>query len=473
MFDRVSQALATPTPERFCILYGPGVEDVFINSEGAELNVEQALLMELKAQGYERIVFSAPHRPVFFLDEQSSTRTWPSAVQPPDRLAKENRMPYRTRVGSGPFGPRMLKGPSAAPPSPDFSQQGMGDTFLINLLNTIMMNPQNARSAVVILQAESLFINFESRRTLAGLVGEWARLPTRNTNICLLLFSAADEEQLRGIASNIPVPEIRNSILASTTQLKQIGGPQKDELSRVVRNALLDDSSAFNASRLIDMIAAEGGSMRMWLNRFRTSQRLSDQLIRTSGWFQAYRDPEMSAARKLELLVGLKNIKERVAELALWIEAAENRKKANSPLLHMLFEGNPGTGKTTVARLIGELFYERGILKRGHLVEVNAGDLVAEYVGGTAVKTAGVVQSALDGVLFIDEAYALSEEERGGFGAEAIDTLITALENSRDRLVVIFAGYSARMKRFMDSNPGLARRVPRENRFSFPDYVPE
>ena len=473
MFDRVTQALATSTPERFCILYGSGVEDVFINNDGVELNIEQALFTELRAQGYERIVYSAPHRPVFFLDEQSSARTWPSAMQVSNPTAKEDSIAYRTRVGSGPFGPRLLKSHSHTPPAPNFSQYGMGDTFLINLLNTVMLNSQSGRSAVVILQAETLLINFESRRTLAGLIGEWARLPTHNTNTCLLVFSAADVEQLRSIAVNIPVPEIRNFILAATTQLRQIGSPQKDELSRLVKNTLLDDSRTIEVGRFIDMIAAEGGSMRLWLNRFKSSKSLSDQIIRNSGWFQAYRDPNLPAAKKLDMLVGLKKIKERVAELALWIEVAKTRKKTEPPLLHMLFEGNPGTGKTTVARLIGELFYERGILKKGHLIEVNSGDLVAEYVGGTAIKTTRVIQSALDGVLFIDEAYALSEEGRGGFGAEAIDTLIPFLENSRDRLVVIFAGYSARMKRFMDSNPGLARRIPRENIFTFPDYAPE
>jgi SpoVK/Ycf46/Vps4 family AAA+-type ATPase len=473
MFDRVIQALATSTPERFCILYGSGVEDVFINNEGVELNIEQALFTELRAQGYERIVYSAPHRPVFFLDEQSSSRTWPSAMQVSNPTAKEDSIAYRTRVGSGPFGPRLLKSHSHASPAPNFSQYGMGDTFLINLLNTVMHNSQSGRSAVVILQAETLLINFESRRTLAGLIGEWARLPTHNTNTCLLVFSAADVEQLRSIAVNIPVPEIRNFILAATTQLRQIGSPQNDELSRLVKNTLLDDSRTIEVGRFIDMIAAEGGSMRLWLNRFKSSKSLSDQIIRNSGWFQAYRDPNLPAAKKLDMLVGLKKIKERVAELALWIEAAKTRKKTEPPLLHMLFEGNPGTGKTTVARLIGELFYERGILKKGHLIEVNSGDLVAEYVGGTAIKTTRVIQSALDGVLFIDEAYALSEEGRGGFGAEAIDTLIPFLENSRERLVVIFAGYPARMKRFMGSNPGLARRIPRENIFTFPDYAPE
>jgi SpoVK/Ycf46/Vps4 family AAA+-type ATPase len=470
MFDRIAQALATATPERFCILYGSGVEDVFISSNDAEQSIEHALFTELKALGYERVVYSAPHRPVFFLDEQSSTRTWPAATQTSNREVKEGQTSYKTRVGSGPFGARMLKGHSATPAPLNFSQYGMGDTFLINLLNTVMQNTHNGRSAVVILQAETLFINFESRRTLAGLIGEWTRLPTHNTNTCLLVFSAADVEQLRNIAVNIPVPEIRNSILASTTQLRQISGPQKDELSRVIKHTLFEDSSPIDPKRFIDMIAAEGGSMRLWLNRLKSSKSLSDQILRNSGWFQAYRDPGMPAAKRLETLVGLKKIKERVYELALWVESGESRKKAVPPLLHMLFEGNPGTGKTTVARLIGELFYERGILKKGHLVEVNSGDLVAEYVGGTAIKTARVIQSALDGVLFIDEAYALSEEGRGGFGVEAIDTLIPFLENARDRLVVIFAGYSARMRRFMKSNPGLARRIPRENIFSFPDY---
>jgi SpoVK/Ycf46/Vps4 family AAA+-type ATPase len=471
MFDRVAQALASSTPERFCILYGSGVEDVFISNDGAELNIEHALFTELKSQGFEQVVYTAPHRPVFFLDEQSSTHTWPSATQSPTPGTKEERVSYRTRVGSGPFGPRLLKSHSPSP-QPNFSQHGMGDTFLINLLNTVMLNTENGRSAVVILQAETLFINFESRRTLAGLVGEWARLPTHNINTCLFVFSAANVEQLRSIAASLPVPEIRNSILGSTTRLRQIGSPQKDELSRVVKNTLLEDSSVADISRFIDRIAAEGGSLRLWLNRFKSSKRLTDQIIRSSGWFQAYRDPDMPAVKKLKALVGLKKIKERVAELALWVESVESRKKAGPPLLHMLFEGNPGTGKTTVARLIGELFYERGILKKGHLIEVNGVDLVAGYVGGTAIKTTRVIQSALDGVLFIDEAYALTEEGRGGFGAEAIDTLIPFLENSRERLVVIFAGYSSRMKQFMESNPGLARRIPRENMFTFPDYVP-
>src|SRR5829696_7756510 len=121
MFDRVTQALAGATPERFYILYGAGVEDVFIHNDGTELNIEQALFTELKAQGYERVVYSAPHRPVFFLDEQSSTRTMSSAAPAPSLKANAGHTPPKARVGDGPFGPRLLKSAALTPAAPDFA----------------------------------------------------------------------------------------------------------------------------------------------------------------------------------------------------------------------------------------------------------------------------------------------------------------------------------------------------------------
>jgi len=175
---------------------------------------------------------------------------------------------------------------------------------------------------------------------------------------------------------------------------------------------------------------------------------------------------------EIEKLIGLSNIKEDIEALMDFVKIQKLRQEhglsGSSLALHTAFIGNPGTGKTTVARLMGEYFRALGVLKKGHLVEVTRSDLVGQYVGGTSVKTNKVIDKALDGILFIDEAYSLSEGGENDFGKEVINILVDRMEKDRNRLAVFLAGYEDNMKVFLSSNPGLASRIPRK--FYFKDY---
>jgi SpoVK/Ycf46/Vps4 family AAA+-type ATPase len=183
------------------------------------------------------------------------------------------------------------------------------------------------------------------------------------------------------------------------------------------------------------------------------------------------------AMAELDAMIGLDAVKEQVRSIAASIEAARRRAVAgyttDKPMQHLVFLGPPGTGKTAVARIIAKIFYAFGLLDTPTLVEAHRADLVGEYLGATAIKTNELIDSALGGVLFIDEAYSLVNESDGQgdrFGSEAVQALLTRAEDDRDNLVIILAGYERQMENFLSSNPGLASRFA--VRVKFPGYAP-
>ncbi|WP_078380822.1 stage V sporulation protein K [Sutcliffiella halmapala] len=177
--------------------------------------------------------------------------------------------------------------------------------------------------------------------------------------------------------------------------------------------------------------------------------------------------------RELGELIGLQEMKKVVKEIYAWIYVNKKREevglKAEKQVLHMMFKGNPGTGKTTVARLIGKLFCDMNVLTKGHLIEAERADLVGEYIGHTAQKTRDLVKKALGGILFVDEAYSLARGGEKDFGKEAIDTLVKHMEDKQHDFILILAGYQREMEEFLRTNPGLVSRFPII--VDFPDYT--
>ena len=476
--ERISQILPDQLDTRFLIMYGKGVTDSYFLSIRQEKNFEQVLYTLLRQRGFQRIFFFSAQQSLYTIDAHTG-----QSIDPLTLInEKPARQPTSEDVEAGPLGWLQLITPAN---SSDTADAGlMGDYHAIRQMNSLMKEV-SVKTAIVFTQAESTFRFFEDQRSLVGLLGAWARLPASNPNLCLMAFSLDDYPTLCSVVESLPLPELQDffaqarSTHNSHLHLRTIGGPGPGEIRKLISflqaNYHLSVEKA-DIDRMCSWFSAQDIQAGQWMRKIRDVRHLSIAEAIKSGWIEGRTALLTDPVEALQGLVGLELVKNRLVELnSLMRYFQRHRANADSyplPVMHMVFTGNPGTGKTTVARLFGEMLHEIGFLRRGHTVEVQAADLVADYVGGTARKTQDIIQSAMDGVLFIDEAYQLIEQGRGGFGLEAMETVMAAMENHRQRLVVIAAGYPGKMVKFLDANPGLRRRFPPTNILHFPDFTP-
>ncbi|WP_333736020.1 AAA family ATPase [Streptomyces sp. IBSBF 2806] len=480
--------------EPFHILYGSGVDDRFIGADYQERGFEEVLWGLLRGAGYERIAFASLRQPVYFLDHFSPhadpSAEAPAGPRPPGVM--------RNTMLSGPMGRIDLRaaqaGPAPAPaaahpfasprPAP---RATLTDSHGVMMLDTYLRHSP-VRTAVVLTQAEETLRHNQARRELAGVFADWAQHSDRN--LWLLVFRKTSLAEVADFVSDLRVYPRLDAYLQEQRAAgpgrrgsHAVGHPGRAELARLIHLMRMRQGLRIADWRELDALlrtlAAHPQTIRNWRGLLEELLQEDEQLSRAGvverGWVHGPPAAEGSALERLEAMPGLGPAKERIRTLRSRMTVRRRLLAqglgagAQAPSPHLVFTGNPGTGKTTVARLIGDMYRELGLLERGHVVEVGASDLIDRVVGGTARLTDEAMDRALDGVLFIDEAYGLSDQ-RDGFGREAVQTLVARMENDRDRVVVVVAGYPQEMEEFLAMNAGLNSRFDPENFISFADF---
>jgi SpoVK/Ycf46/Vps4 family AAA+-type ATPase len=496
-----------PVGDPVTIVYGTAVDDVFIGKDYIERRIEEELWEHLHAEGMQRIVLSSNHGGLYFRDGES----WRTARR---RESPRPAPPGEMTLFRGPLGATVLAARPSVTPGRADSQSGdlrdsvaavwpdgpsrsrpqtMADPFTVMTLDHFMRQG-DCPTAVIFTQAEESLSYQQANRSLASVMTDWFGQP--RDNLCVLVFRQDSLSAVRDYVAALHRYPRLEAFLAEAMRGEGRGSvrvrpPDQAEIERLLRLmhcrqgfSLADWRQAGALARAMSSVPGE--LARHWqfrLKRLTADDSLSLTMLRERGWLGDAAPQDASAEERLAALRGLDSVKAHIERLR-WAMEAERRLRAEGRGLeasasshHLVFTGNPGTGKTTVAELVGEIYREAGVLRRGHLVKAEARDLVAGYVGQTAIQTGKTIDRALDGVLFIDEAYRLRGESPSGsgadFGQEAIDTLLSRMEDDRDRLVVIVAGYPEKMDAFLDSNPGLRSRFPAANRIVFPDYGPE
>jgi SpoVK/Ycf46/Vps4 family AAA+-type ATPase/tetratricopeptide (TPR) repeat protein len=500
--NRIINQINLRKSDSVILIYGQ-VNDTFVTGDLSMYNadgIEKILCRYLRENGYDQIIFYAPERQLYAYDERSVRYCLPE--QSVETEPTDPNIP--SGMNGRPLGPRkIMKSRTTNTISGTASTQSISqvapqntmrwhregflsvvdvrsDAAIVDIIREAFF--QNKRkSAVVFSQFDNAEGVTEIQRLLLPLI---PRLQRRTgDNKCIIITNAVDQQKLKEVVDGVPV---LNKIVKmedagkGLDSLIYIGYPQKDEIRNLINRLRIIDEKEVEWSqfeRIVTGLDQGRDELKRWEREFMDVERFDIPSI-NKGLQPPLSEDEQSAFKKLDALVGLANAKNALRRHLIQIRDLRENSPQERPLMHIVLKGNPGTGKTTLARLIAEIFREEGLLERGHLVEVDRERLVAGYIGQTAMKTDSCCKDAMGGVLFVDEAYSLAPKENnngggGGqdFGKEAIDTLIKRMTDWQDRFCVILAGYPEDMDRLLAANPGFTGRIGLT--LTIEDYKPE
>lgn len=486
--SRLTEQLDLFQADNVIMLYGQ-VNDIFITPNlilYEHDGIDKILLYHLRNHGFERILYYATDRGLYVYDENSYQLCFPQrdpvvqATNTETFLSGQNGRPLNNMR----LLPRNEK-PRQTTEVPVQSVRRDEDGFIPVLTAEVAIadclktcfRDRTYKTAIIFSQFDQNSLKPSIEKLVDNLITRWLRNTSQNK--CFFIFNAIDLEQLKHTTDNSP--SLKN-LLANANKEQTLHAlvclqcPMEDEIRSLINRLRLTENRGLDwlqLEKIVRALVSEQKQLKYWFKKLLQLEKygVSDiNKILLPAWH--INEAEQSAWERLERLVGLTELKEQIRSQVRYIKNEIANGNRVLPPAHIVLTGNPGTGKTTAARLIGEIFREEGLLRRGHLIEIDRVQLVAGFIGQTALKTDEACRSALGGVLFIDEAYALAKKEQeNDFGKEAIDTLIKRMYDWNMQFVVILAGYPKPMKELLKSNPGFPRRIGRT--IHIDDYTPE
>lgn len=498
------------TFKRFFFLYG-NTEDDFCSADLKLYHFEKFLFYHLKSLGYDIIAFYNAKYKIFTYEKSSYDLILNPNIA---NTAKYQFPSLNSLIPKGPLGMGnvLLNKKVTDVNNSEANIQKMGDDVYsfgsMTEMDVVakldqLMHCKNCKTVIVFTDGMDFFNNFadNATRQMAANLSSWLKFGHTNENICIFSFPNLPNDQLMLMIQRRPHWQfLYSKMFAAQGRLSDtshfISYPQSDEISNLINYYRLKynykiDWEVFEEylEKIAAYVLAEKKTLKELGSLFKDAKEFSADFFHNLA---GKRNNKLSATQQLEQMRGIDVIKDKIDDLFFEIKELSDQDiektakkninpffthrttipqdKKNDINLHLALKGAPGTGKTTVARLIGEIFREKGLLRSGHFVKASRSDLVAGYVGQTAIQTSRLIDQAMGGVLFVDEAYSLVGKGDNDFGQEALETILEAMENHKGEFAVIFAGYPDEIDSLIESNPGFKSRFSEHHIISIPNF---